>query len=166
MSVRDRARQQARLVSTHIKYGPVGYPAGYVFQQVNDDALLFEGGVANLSGVRGAWQWTMAADAASFHWIIQNDSDEMLGRTRLVLLDEHGKPSEDELRVLAFMPARTTEELTVFRLAENAPKSPIRPRIVFEDAVGRVWFREPGSRLKRIRGPRARRKALGNSEPH
>ena len=97
--------------------------------------------------------YVLAQDAVSFRWEFRNDSDEMLGRTRIVLIDERGR----ETRVLStrrYVLPRAEEGQHEVSTRADAPKGVLRVEVQFEDAVGRSWSRTPGEKLRSL-GKRA-----------
>jgi hypothetical protein len=91
----------------------------------------------------------LAEDAITFRWVLRNDSDEMLGLTRLILVDGPGQESEVLLEVDHVLP-KSVRDLTVVHHEARSPAPPLRLKVQFADAVGRWWEREPGQPLKRL----------------
>jgi hypothetical protein len=151
-ALRDRRRVQARLVSGYIAGGRIKYLGGTELRVVHEDKrpVKLEPGVSLSPGPNDSGAVALAGDVISFRWILRNDSDEMLGATRLVLVDEKGR----EVRVLTelgYVLPKGVHDQTVVLLEEDAPPLPLRTKVQFEDAVGRCWEREPGRPLKRLR---------------
>lgn len=144
IGVTDRRRAQARLVTAYVSEGRIQYPAGTRITQMRGygTPMAFKVG---LTGDPSAY--VLAQDAVSFRWEFRNDSDEMLGRTRIVLIDERGRDARPQHAPIcpAACRGRSARGQHPCGCSKGGPesRSPVRGRgwsIVVADARGEAPF--------------------------
>lgn len=145
ISVRDRLRQQARLVSPLVTGGPVRHSAGF---PLPESCVLHEVAVAQEPTTRIV---SVAEAVVSVGISIVNHSDEMIAELECHLLSaDRAELAPVDLPFKILGPHESRSMRVIYPVASGVGGN-MALRLHFTDAVGRRWERVSGQPLRRQR---------------
>lgn len=155
IALRDRQRQQARLLSGHFEFGPIAHVSGTVIP-IGPNAPVptaFDKGTFAISAAvaNPPTSITIQVDSREFTWRLTNRSDEMFADVFAELLGDNGDVVY-RMRPEPIVPPGYDRVERVFttRAAHPGLGGGLRVRVTFTDASGRRWSRLSGEPLRRV----------------
>lgn len=173
IALRDRQRQQARLLSGHFGFGPIAHASGSVIP-IDPDATgptAFDKGTFAIRDAAAdpTTSITIQVDTREFTWRLTNRSDEMFADVFSEVLADSGEVVYRMRRDPIIPPGYDRfERVFTTRAAHPGLGGGLRIRVSFTDASGRRWTRLSGKPLRRVwksQDPAAVDTARGSDDP-